>query len=316
MPKLLAPSEEVFAEAWAGRRLPVRWIVENAGSGELVLDNIRVSCACASLFRMTPKGILEPVASLRLPAGGKQELHWPITVQGKSGDQPVFRVFFRTNDPQLPEGSFTAKVERVRGDVSIRPTKLNYGAILVGSTRKQNVQLVVDKEYPYEIRQVLAGEGWCQVAQVTKDKRPDGDEVVIAEYEVSVTPDTPGPLETELLVHTTDGEVRKFPVSVVAQAHVECRPKSLVFPRYLGRQLSWEQEARLDSLAGGDVEIISVEAPAGVEVEVLQEAGTRKLRIALQEQARGKGEQFIHGSARADGKESPFRIRIFSRGEP
>lgn len=311
-PSYDAPQQQVIAEAWDNGVLPIRWTIRNTGGSDLIIDDIRLGCACSGLFLERAEGGLEPVTRLRVAPQAAQEVHWPLLVRGRIETEMVYRVYFRTNDPRHPVASFRVEVKRVRGDLRLRAAADLFTAAPVGEEQEGLVDLLVDSRSPERVVKLEASREWCVVERLPTPDEVVDEERLLARVRLKVKPEAAGVHDLDLVVATDSGRVRKFPIVMRAVDHVECWPKVVVLPRVHQEQRLWKQQVHLQSRAKKPVRVRDLVAPDGVGVQVVEKDGSTSLLIDVEAKARGRGELWVQGWAETGDKSSQFRIRILA----
>ena len=103
-------------------------LIANRGGGELVIGQIRSSCACGVLEQVVD-GKLQPVGELRLKSGETAELVIRTTVRTVSAGDFQQSVSFATNDPSKPEGKITIVFRTLTGGVRLTPSVVQFGRV-------------------------------------------------------------------------------------------------------------------------------------------------------------------------------------------
>lgn len=120
VPVVEFPAVIDLGEHEQGEVVNSRFTIANRGKGELVIDQIRTTCACAGLEREVD-GTFVRVESLRLGPREEAELMLRISVRGPAGAPSRNRIVFRTNDSSRPEGAIEAVIPKVTGGLGVAP---------------------------------------------------------------------------------------------------------------------------------------------------------------------------------------------------
>jgi hypothetical protein len=144
-----AGDQEVYSLAVA------RFRVANRGGKELLLNNIRTSCACTG-FERELEGRLVRVGEVRVPSGQGVEITVRQAVNGPAGGSIRNAIYFSTNDPAVPEGRIILVVPRVRCGIDVHPWSIVCGTILAGTPVHHIVEVTDESPNPHQIERVVS----------------------------------------------------------------------------------------------------------------------------------------------------------------
>ncbi|MBA4065096.1 MAG: hypothetical protein C0501_15560 [Isosphaera sp.] len=264
--------------------------VSNPGGSPLVIDQVRTGCSCTGLERMTEDGPRR-VESLTLPPGGSVELTVRVSVPGPVGQQFATVVYFRTNDPNVPEGRFAVVVPVATGGVRADPSAVAFGLVPPGTAAERVVELRDYALEPRTVRSVAVSADDRVTAELLPPPPPDPAAdpragVTVARVRVRLRTDAPGAVAGKILV-VLDGPAREpdvVPVSGRVVGPVEVTPASLVLPLVAG---DGKPVARaVCSLSAGwkPFTLEVAECPAGLTATVTEpgpDGGVRRVAIEL-----------------------------------
>ncbi len=261
-----------------------RFTVANRGGRELILDNVRTSCACSGLEQAKGDRFIR-VTELRVPPGESVELVMRRAVGGAIGLSLDSPVFFRTNDPAVPERSVRLVVSLVKGGVEASPRSVVFGSVPVGKAVKQVVD--VTDEWP-DVRPlervVSTNPERVQVRELPPE--PSSSTPAqgrrLARLEITVDTRIPATVDDRVEVYVAG---RSFPtvisVSGKVTAPVEVSPSTVLLPRMSDTGPLYEATCLCRSPEGKSLTLRVESAPADVSVEIANPGGSAAVRRVL-----------------------------------
>ena len=140
-----------------GRAVTVRFAFTNKGKGNLVIKDVRSSCAC-----------FHPKTTSKLVAPGKSAAVEVIVKPDGVSTQVDKTVMIDTNDPARPVTVLKIKAELARV-VILTPPTINFGSIPVGKSIEKTVKILPAARGKFVVRSVT-GSGYVRVTGVTPIK--------------------------------------------------------------------------------------------------------------------------------------------------
>ncbi len=140
-----------------GRAVTVRFVFTNKGKGNLVIKDVRSSCAC-----------FHPKATSKLLAPGKSAAVEVIVKPDGVSARVDKTVMIDTNDPARPVTMLKIKAELARV-VILTPPTINFGSIPVGKSIEKTVKILPAARGKFVVRSVT-GSGFVRVIGVTPIK--------------------------------------------------------------------------------------------------------------------------------------------------
>jgi hypothetical protein len=296
-----------------------RFTVTNRGGAELVLDNVRTSCACSGLEQERGDRFVR-VTELRVPPGESVGLVIRRAVGGAVGVSLDSPVYFRTNDPAAPERALRLVVSRVKGGVEATPRSVAFGSVPVGKVVREVVD--VTDEWPDARaldRVVSSAPGRVRVRQLPPEPSPDGTGRgrPLARLEITVDTRSPAAVDDRVEVYVAG---RSFPtvvpVSGKVTAAVEVSPATVLLPRKSDSGPLYEATCLCRSTEGKPLTLRVESAPPDVRVETPEPDGSPPVRSVVvrwdpSHPAGGAaGRRVVRLVAGAAGAEVPVEITI------
>ncbi len=277
------PAEIDLGERKSGEPVAARFTITNRGGVELVIDQIRTSCSCGALEREREGG-LERVERLRLSAGEQAELVMRATTMGESGQTARQTVRFRTNDPTQPEGQLSLVFRILVGEVRITPSSVVFGAVPVGQSAQQVVELRDPGATPRAVRQVVSSDARITARwQLAGDADLNSNGTLLGRIEVTADTSQPGRLDTRVSIELDDDRIPPLSLAVSGTVvpNVEVLPASLVLPLASGAGPLFTGTCQIRGPASGSFRLEVASASPGLSVEFANPADgpTRTVRI-------------------------------------
>jgi hypothetical protein len=302
----------------------VPFSIANRGGEELVIDDIRTSCSCSGIEREI-EGKFFRIESLNLNPGERSELVIRTAVRGAPvGTALHIVVYFRTNDPKIPEGRIEAVVRRVCAGVHSSPLSISFGTVSVNDNVRRVVVIRDTAEPPRAIQRLSSSIPRRVVARMLPvDEWPRDTEAqeagaVIGCFEVLIDTTEPGEVGASVQIHL-DGEMRtpdEIPVIGRVAPTVEIQPALLFLPRESSEGLIYTSTAICTSRQDEPIELFVDNAPHGVKVEIVRQA-TRSivhLRVTVDPSASPAStavpRREIQLRARIGEQEFPLRLTV------
>jgi hypothetical protein len=270
-PAISYPELIEIGEQEIGAIASAPFIIENNGTQDLLIEDIRSSCSCSGIG--TEKdGKFTPISSLNIGPAQRADLSVRIAVQGRPGAPLRNTILFRCNDPKRPEPVIQIIVPKVMGGINAIPTSAIFGNVELNSPAHRIIEVfdggaksrTIEKitiTHPNRFRARL-------LADVPLQERPESSQALIGRIEVSAITTNPGPLDGEIQVFLANESRRPDRISVVGNvtAPVELCPSVVVLPRRSKEGPVYSAECLCQSSLGKPVHISLEECPPGVHV--------------------------------------------------
>ncbi len=221
-----------------------RFVIANRGRGELVIDRIRSTCACAGLEREV-NGKFVRLETLRLGPREEAELIMRISVRGPAGASIRNLVVFRTNDQRRPEGVIEAVISKVTGGINTTPMSVVFGSVARGDEVRQIVDIFDGAAQPRTISRIESSNPRLATVRLLPQEKDAGKKeksslgILLARVEIIINTKEPARIDESLLVYLT-GEERAFCRTQITGRIaniVEAMPPSLVLPQHSEQRL-------------------------------------------------------------------------------
>ncbi len=245
-----------------------RVLVRNEGRRELVLSNLRTSCAACLSFAAPDAA--EGVISLA--PGGATTVEARVMVHGTPEKPFAVGLSCDTNDPRQPtiEVVFSAQV---RGWLTATPTSLDLGALKPGEVVARTIRVRDTGRggEPFRVGRVETPQGVRVASPGTQapDSAGEGFGVLVA----SVTAPTPGPSESglvsgEITIHEDceGGAKLVVPIRGEVPAKIAVTPPALVLPRLGGGGADFAGECTLALASGTPAPVSLLSTPPELSV--------------------------------------------------
>jgi hypothetical protein len=243
--------------------------IANPGTGELVIDQIKTSCACTGLEQLGDGGWAR-ADSVKVPAYGRAELLIRVTVQGRPEGEMRNAIRFRTNAAACPEGRIETVVPRVVGGVTTYPAAASFGVITLGTATRQVLDVYDDCPEPRAVASVTPSDPGRFSARMLPAQAdipaPEGRPgVCIGRLVVTAETSRPGPLDGKIEILLTGGKrvVSSVQVAGSVSPPAVFSPSVVVLPRAGSRGMVYSCECECRSLDGAPLEL-SLTLPAAV----------------------------------------------------
>jgi hypothetical protein len=254
-----------------------RFTLTNAGRRELVIDDIRSSCACTGLEREMD-GRHVRIESLRVAPGESAELVMRVAIRGRIGEPTRNQIRFRTNDPNQPEASIEVVVAHVTGGIVAVPSNLAFGTLVLGQENRQLLEIRDNAGHCRSITRVVSSAPSRFSVRLLSAKeiarrsiQEDRFANLIGLLEVTVPAGELGTIDGEVLVYLDEPERPPDRVSVSARVAnlVEAFPSVLTLPRSSGSGplFSGNCIVRANSAESESMVLRVDSLPSGIEVE-------------------------------------------------
>ncbi len=285
-PVLELPPPLDLGERELGETVVARFTVANRGGGELLIDQVRVNCACSGLEREV-EGQFVRVESLRLGPNEQTDLVLRLSVRGQAGSAVRNGVLFRTNDPDYPEAAVTAVVSRITGGVTAKPASVAFGAVPVGGEARRVFEVRDTAAKTRAIKRVVSASPERFSARLLPQESPsestaeEGSGALLGRVEVTLLTQQIGPADGEVLVYLDDAVRQPDAVLVTGRvvAVVAASPSSLVLPRSSGAGPVYFGECLCRSNTGKPLSLTLDSAPPGVSAVISVVRDNPSIRI-------------------------------------
>jgi hypothetical protein len=128
--------------------------IANRGGQELVINQVKTSCACGKLYREID-GRSEVVEELRLSPGESADMSVHTLIRAKSAGTFNQTISFLTNDSDHPEGRITVTYRTASGGLRFYPTAVQFGRLLIGQKTRQVVDVLDRDQFPQTVTKVF-----------------------------------------------------------------------------------------------------------------------------------------------------------------
>ena len=129
--------------------------VANTGGSQLRIEQILLSCTCTGLLRREGDRLVQ-FDTLSVDPGQKIELTVQVSVRGTVGEPFRNVITFQTNDPRKPAVALVLLIPKVNAGVMTRPTSINFGSTMVGTTSRQLMEIRDYQSSPRAIKWVTS----------------------------------------------------------------------------------------------------------------------------------------------------------------
>jgi len=262
--------------------------IRNRGRADLVIDHVTSDCSCSGLER-EQDGQFAGFEKLRLPPRESVELALRVAVRGQAGMPFTTYLRFRTNDPQHPEGAIRVVIPNVTG-LSIRPTSVGFGEVLVGAQARQEIEVRDVGGDTFEIRgvrstlpdQVTANLVQNDSALTNSDTTAA---TLIGRIEVVVKASVEGTLDSTIeLDISRSGRRERVAIAVSGRCvrPIVVTPTRITLPRGSGASLVYNGSCLCRHVAGGEFRLEVDSASPGLVASIDSQttvSATRILRI-------------------------------------
>jgi hypothetical protein len=289
-------------------------VVYNRGDRPLILSEVRSDCSCSGLEQEVG-GRLTQITSVEIEPGCSVSLTSRLIVRGRPGAPEAHKVWFRTNDPAIPEAAITLAVPMVIG-VSVSPLDLRLGDVLVGSSAEQVIEVRHTGGQPVVLDQVISSDPSvirCDLVQPSSDRKTSP----LGGCRVKITPSTVGPSSGQVTIrYRREGIAYDtvVPVTFRGASVVELHPALVRLPVQSGNGSVYQSTVLCRSHGSIPFTLSVDEVPAGVTATIAAPTGTgvEVITITLNPRAAGgeKQIQTVRLTAERAGERIPIRLLI------
>jgi hypothetical protein len=256
-----------------------RFGVRNAGTGDLVLDQFRSSCACAAV-EVERDGESRRAGVVVVKPGEEVELVARVAVGGRPGTAQRVYVSFATNDPRAAQATVELVVGRIKGGVATVPLAVVFGEQPVGSRLGQRVRVYdngVTGRRIGAVRSLNPGRFSATLVSPTDEDAREAVEAqgsLIGVVEVTPIAGRAGPLDGRVEIQVADEPRSPDYINVHGElvGAVVTRPDRLVLPRAVGGKFVYEGRVSVSSRDGKPVTVTPDAAPSGWSVRAADAA--------------------------------------------
>ena len=232
------PAQIDLGDREIGEHVTVPIAISNHGKGVLIVSDVRTNCSCSGLERRED-GQFTRIQSLEIDPGGRADLIMRVVVRGQAGGPMHNSVGFRTNHPARPEGHMLIAVQRILGGVFSTPNGFYFGTILMGTDKRQILDIRDMAVRPRAITRVESSDPENVAVQLLPanhtppDAKSDMPGAVVGRVEVVVQAKKPQRIEATVGIHLDNGTRAPAAIPVVGRVAelVEASPACLVLPR-------------------------------------------------------------------------------------
>lgn len=207
--------------------------IVNRGGQELVIHEVKTSCACGRLHREFD-GRSEVIDELHLAPGERAAMLIHSIVLAKSAGTFNQTISFLTNDPTHREGRITILYRTPSGGLRFHPNAVHFGRLLIGTKTRQVVDVLDRDALPQTVSRVFSTDPERVAVRwlpAHNKERRDGD---ILLGQVEVVPNTAGPMffEVAVQIEFADPKIQAILIQVSGRvtSNVEVTPESVVLP--------------------------------------------------------------------------------------
>lgn len=147
------PQHVDLGECERGQPVEVRFAIVNRGGAELFIDQIQANCACLGLEREI-NGKFTRLETLKVQPRESVPVVVRITVQGEPGAPMSNALYFRTNDPTVPQAYVEMPVSRVLGGIVTSPRQVVFGTVIQGTGLSQILEIRDHAHQPRRVQRV------------------------------------------------------------------------------------------------------------------------------------------------------------------
>ena len=274
-PVLDYPSTIDLGERERGEVAVGRFTISNYGRGKLHIAHFSTSCSCAGVEREV-EGRWERVETAVVASGGQLELAVRVGVSGLPGDGQLVEVIFSCNDATQPTAKINVIIPHVKGGVYAFPGTVLFGEIRAGSAARRVINLYENRHPGRRIATVRSMQPDRFEATLVP---PDSQESPpaherggqwMARVEIIAHTSQPGPLNGAIEI-TLAEETRQpdwIPVFGKVVQDVECRPSSLILPRYVDGRIVYSEQILLRHRDGQRFDLAVENLPPGISAKV------------------------------------------------
>jgi hypothetical protein len=265
---------ELGEQNW-GKEVRARFLIANRGRRQLVLDQFRLSCACASLqlesfVRWTPQ---EP---LRIAPGAEEWMEMRINIRAQIGAPFRTAAYFRTNDPTRPEAAIEFLISNVTGGISAIPTSLAFGDVALGADASRVLEIRDTSARPRAMKRVASSnpdQFRVRLLPGVKATGPPSKEmptIFLGRIEVLLKTSEPGAIAGHVLIDLDDPSGTQDKVRVTARVVplLEAFPSCVVLPRSSSKGPIYFMDCLCRSPMGKRLALRPTDIPPGVSVEI------------------------------------------------
>jgi hypothetical protein len=273
-PRFDCPAELDLGTREMGELAVAKFTIANGGGAELVIDQVRTSCSCTGVERERD-GQYFRVEEIRLGPGERGDFAMRVSVRGVPADsEAVNTVYFRTNDPDQPEGQIRAVIRRVTAGVFASPDTIVTGTVLVGGVVRHAVDIRDDAAQPRRLAKVsTTGSGRVTAKLLDGTGPPTPTDrtargVLIGRVEILVDTSTPGEIDEPVTVHVQGRELTPDSIRIVGRVAptIEVTPAVIVLPRRSSSGPVYSARCVCRDNKGRPIEVTVDSSPAGVSV--------------------------------------------------
>jgi hypothetical protein len=258
--------------------------IANRGGKDLRIDRIEVSCTCAGLERELD-GRYVPFDELVVEPGTATQLAVRMMIRAMPGTPAVSQIHFRTNDPVQPAGTIDVVASRVNG-VAFSPTSAVFGDVLVGDEAERIVEVRSIGTTSLTLDRVVSSDPSSVEVELLPPMSPDAgsapDVAFLGRVRVKLRGSRPGPVDRQVLVHTSQEGVRStwsIPVTGRVAALVTAYPDRIVLPMTTPDGSVYRARCLVTSYGGRAFQLNVGSIPDGVSVR-LPDPGGGPVRFA------------------------------------
>lgn len=314
-----------FPECEIGEIAVGRVTIANRGGSELVIDDVSTSCSCTGLER-EESGEYVKIVRLVVRPGEEVPLVVRVAVRGVPiGASTATSVYFRTNDPNYPNGTITTAVGYVKGGVHAVPGSMMVGSVPIGASVVRTIDVRDDALRPRRVESAVSSHPERVSAillpvEAHEREKPHPEGRLVARVEVTVHTATPGDIDAAVSLSLEGADRQPDRVRVVGKvvAAAEVSPARVSLPRRSSSGPVYFAQCLVHSSEGQEFALSLSQPPRGVTATVSSPGETLPVHTVEIAVARGlKAEPIaLELAARfPDGRVIPLALTVDVQSE-